>query len=73
VNKNRLCYDREKVLTLLVPFFIAHKETVSLNKNIQKGAVCHKLIACIELRIELENLHRNKSFFHSLAKLTVQL
>ena len=73
VNKSRLCYDGEKVLTLLVPFFIANKETVSLNKNIQKGAVYHKLIACFELRIELENLHRNKSFFYSLAKITVLL
>jgi hypothetical protein len=61
LNKSRLCYDGEKVLTLLVPFFIVHKETVSLNKNIQRGSVCPELIACFELRIEHENLHRNKA------------
>ncbi len=73
VNKSRLCYDGEKVLTLLAPFFIVHKETVNLNKNIQRGSVCPELIACFESRIELKNLHRNKSFFLCLAKVTVLL
>ena len=63
VNKSRLCYDGEKVLTLLAPFFIVQEETVSLNKNIQRGSVCLELIACFELRIELKNLHRNIGFF----------
>jgi hypothetical protein len=61
VNKRQLCYDGEKALTLLVPFFIVHKETVSLNKNIQRGSVCPELIACFELKIELKNPHRNKA------------
>ena len=73
VNKSRLCYDGEKVLTLLAPFFNIYKETVSLNKNIQRGSVCPELIACFELRIELKNLHRNKSFFLCLAKVPVLL
>ena len=61
VNKSRLCYDGEKVLTLLAPFFIVHKETVSLNKNIQRGSVCPELIACFELRTEHENPPRNNA------------
>jgi len=61
LNKSRLCYDGEKVLTLLVPFFIVNKETVNLNKNIQRGSVCPELIDCFELRTEHENLHRNKA------------
>jgi hypothetical protein len=61
LNKSRLCYDGEKVLTLLVPFFIVNKETVSLNENIHRGSVCPELIACFELRPEHENLHRNKA------------
>ena len=59
VNESRLCYDGEKVLTLLALFFV-HKEIVSLNENIQRESVCPQLIACFELKTELKNLHRNK-------------
>jgi len=61
LNKSRLSYDGEKVLTLLVPFFIVNKETVNLNENIQRGSVCLELIACFELRTEHENPPRNKA------------
>lgn len=61
MNESRLCYDGEKALTLLAPFFIAHKETVSLDKNIPRGSVCPELIACFELKMEHENPPRNNA------------
>ena len=61
VNESRLCYDGEKALTLLVPFFIVNKETVSLNENIQRRSVCPELIACFELRTDHENPPRNNA------------
>jgi len=61
VNESRLCYDGEKVLTLLAPFFSAHKETVCLEKNTHRRSVCPELIACFELKIEHENPPRNNA------------
>jgi hypothetical protein len=61
MNKSRLCCDEKKVLIFLVPFFIAHKEPFSLDKNITRGSVCSELIACFELKIEHENPPRNNA------------
>ena len=52
-NTIQLSQDHEKVLTKVGAFFVIRKHTVRLNKNI-KGSVCPKLIACFEIKIELE-------------------
>lgn len=57
-NTIQLSHDHQKVLTKVGAFFVIQKQTVCLNKNI-KGSVCPELIACFEIKIELENLHRN--------------
>jgi hypothetical protein len=59
-NTIQLSHDHEKALTKVGAFFVIQKQTVCLNKNI-KGSVCPELIACFEIKIELENLHRNKA------------
>ena len=59
-NTIQLSHDHEKVLTKVGAFFVIRKQTVRLNKNI-KGSVCPELIARFEIKIELENLHRNKA------------
>lgn len=60
VNTIQLSHDHEKVLTKVSAFFVIRKLTVCLKKKI-RGSVCPELIACFEIKIELENLHRNKA------------
>ena len=59
-NTIQLSHDHEKVLTKVGAFFVIWNQTVRLNKN-RQGSVCPELVACFKIKIELENLHRNKA------------
>ena len=76
-NTRGLTISHGKVLTWLAPFFIAQNVTIHsaqeslpgiirnqclfLGKNYPKGSVCSEIAVCFKMKIDHENLHRNKA------------